>query len=98
MKLQEDFPSRVRELRRRSGMTQAQLAKLIRVTQQAVGLWENGKVAPHGETVRKLARVFSVPADDLLGLDNGKYVTLEMRVERLERMVERLGVGHADAV
>lgn len=93
MKLQEDFPSRVRELRRRSGMTQAELAKRIRVTQQAVGLWENGKVAPHGETVRKLARVFAVTADDLLGLDKGKYAKLEMRVERLERMLERFGSG-----
>jgi len=92
MKIPEKFPSRVRELRCRFGMTQAELAKRVRVMQQAVGLWENGKAAPHGETVRKLARVFEVPADDLLGLDNGKYANLELRVERLERMVARMGV------
>ena len=35
----------------------------------------------------KFLRV-SVPADDLLGLDKGRYVNLEKRVERLEKIVD----------
>ena len=90
MKASEKFPSRVRELRQRFGMTQAELAKRVRVTQQAVVLWEHGRAVPQGDSVKRLAKIFSVPADDLLGLDKGRSVTLEKRVERLEKIVEEL--------
>ena len=40
--------------------------------------------------MKRLAKIFSVPADDLLGLDKGRYVNLEKRVERLEKIVEEL--------
>ena len=90
MKSPAKFSTRVRELRLRSGMTQIELAKRVRVTQQAVGLWEKGKAVPQGDSVKRLAKIFSVPADDLLGLDKGRYVNLEKRVERLEKIVEEL--------
>ena len=90
MKSPAKFSTRVRELRRRFGMTQVELAKRVRVTQQAVGLWEKGKAVPQGDSVKRLAKIFSVPADDLLGLDKGRYVNLEKRVERLEKIVEEL--------
>lgn len=90
MKAAGNFPSRVRELRRRFGMTQIELAKRAHVTQQAVVLWEKGRSVPQGDSVKRLAKIFAVPADDLLGLDRGKYKNLEQRVERLEKIVEGL--------
>lgn len=90
MKAAGNFPSRVRELRQRFGMTQIELAKRVHVTQQAVVLWEKGRSVPQGDSVKRLAKIFGVPADDLLGLDRGKYKNLEERVERLEKIVEGL--------
>ncbi|MCQ2262518.1 MAG: helix-turn-helix domain-containing protein [Bacteroidales bacterium] len=90
MKASENFPKRVRELRQRFGMTQAELAKRACVTQQAVVLWEHGRAVPQGGSVKRLAKIFSVPADDLLGLDKGRYANLEKRVERLEKIVKGL--------
>lgn len=81
---------RVRELRKREGLTQDALAKEIDVTQQAVGLWEAGKAVPGGDAIARLSRVFHVPADDLLGLDANRYARLERRVRELERKLERL--------
>ena len=71
-------------------MTQIELAKRVHVTQQAVVLWEHGRAVPHGDSVKRLAKIFSVPADDVRGLDKGRYVKLEKRVERLEKIVEEL--------
>ena len=53
------------------------------MTQQAVGLCENVQMAQHGEAVKTLAHVYTVPADDFLGLDKGSYANIEQRVERM---------------
>jgi len=81
------FAERVRELRKREGLTQHALAKKVDVTQQAVGLWETGKAVPGGDAIIKLSRVFDVPSDDLLGLDGDRYAKLEKRIARLERII-----------
>ena len=49
-------------------MSQAELASLLGVTQQAVGKWESGKSSPDPTTVAKLAEILDTTADYLLGL------------------------------
>ena len=62
------FSYRLKELRnRKSGLTQAKLAEIMNVSQQAVGLWERGKNMPSHELVTKLASFFNVSVDYLLG-------------------------------
>ena len=62
------FSYRLKELRnRKSGLTQAKLAEVMNVSQQAVGLWERGKNMPSHELVAKLASFFNVSVDYLLG-------------------------------
>ena len=41
-----EFGNRLYELRRRTGLTQAELADKIGVTNKAVSKWENGKANP----------------------------------------------------
>lgn len=84
------FAVRLKELRLSRKMTQADLAKRMSVTQQAVGLWESGKTEPPSSAIPRLARFFNVPSDDLLGLDSGKFAKLEKRVERLEKWMEEM--------
>lgn len=62
------FSDRLKELRnKKSGLTQAKLAEVMNVSQQAVGLWERGKNMPSHELVAQLASYFNVSVDYLLG-------------------------------
>ena len=61
------FATRLKELRNNKHLTQAKLAELMGVSQQAVGLWERSKNMPSHEIVDKLASLFDVTVDYLLG-------------------------------
>lgn len=65
------FAQRLKELRKQNGLSQASLAQQLGMTQQAVGKWERGTATPDPQTIAKLAEIFNVPSDVLLGLDAG---------------------------
>ena len=46
----------IREVRRRAGLTQAQLADLLATTQSALARWEQGRTTPSLETVIRIVR------------------------------------------
>ena len=60
----------VKELRKKKGIQQKELAIEIGVSRPTVSEWESGKKDPSGERLRKLARYFDV--DELVEL--GKTV------------------------
>lgn len=59
--------NRIRELRMRHNMTQAELGKAVGVSMQAVSNWERGGI-PDIEILISIARYFGVTMDELLGL------------------------------
>lgn len=74
------FAKKLKELREIKGIgSQAELAGILGVTQQAVGLWERNKNMPDYETLKKIAVLFDVSTDYLLGNDRegGYYVDPE---------------------
>ena len=60
------FGERLTQLRRRRGLTQAQLARLAGLTQQGICLLEQGKRRPLLETCQKLANALEVDPVELL--------------------------------
>lgn len=60
------FGNFIYEKRKRAGLSQSQVARLLGVSDKAVSKWENGKAKPSTETMRKLATLFRVPIDELL--------------------------------
>lgn len=52
------------------GYSQEELAKIINVHQTAVSQWEQGRTTPDIETIKKLASLFNVSVDYLLGRSN----------------------------
>ena len=61
------FSQKLRLLRRQSSnLTQAKLAEILGVSQQAVGLWERGKNMPSHDLIRQIALYFNVSTDYLL--------------------------------
>jgi transcriptional regulator with XRE-family HTH domain len=68
------FAQRLKDLRKsRPGLTQAKLAEILDVSQQAVGLWERSKNMPSHELVFKIASYFNVTTDYLLGKSDNPH-------------------------
>lgn len=58
----------IKELRERRGMTQKELAEYMQVSFQTISKWENGVNMPDITNLPKLADLFEVSTDVLLGL------------------------------
>ncbi len=56
----------ITELRKEKGMTQAQLAEQMGVTDKAVSKWERDLSCPDINSVPKLAEIFGVTVDQLM--------------------------------
>lgn len=54
-------------LRRKSGLSQEQLAEKIGVSRQAVSKWESGLSTPELEKLRALSEFFQITIDELTG-------------------------------
>lgn len=61
------FSAQLRKYRIAAGLSQKELAGKLFVSQQAVARWETDKATPNPETVVKLAEIFGVTTDELLG-------------------------------
>ena len=61
------FPHNLKSLRKSFGMKQAQLAELLTTSQRNVSYWENGATQPDIDTLIKIADIFDVTLDELVG-------------------------------
>lgn len=57
---------RIREAREKAGMTQAEFARALGVTQGAVYQWENGLTSPRLKVLVTMAELLKVPLNDLI--------------------------------
>ena len=61
-----EFHEKLQELRKQRGLTQEELAARLFVSRTAVSKWEAGRGYPNIESLKAIARVFSVTLDTLL--------------------------------
>ncbi|MDT2909667.1 helix-turn-helix transcriptional regulator [Lactococcus lactis] len=61
----------IKKARLKSGLTQAQVAEKLGVSQAQYARWESGGRNPKDDTLEKLAEVFGVGTDTLKGRDDG---------------------------
>jgi transcriptional regulator with XRE-family HTH domain len=54
-------------LRKEMGMNQMELAKYLRLSQQTISKYENGKADPDKETLIRLSELFNVSTDYIIG-------------------------------
>jgi repressor LexA len=66
------FATSLKQLRKKLGITQAELAAKMGITQQAVGRWETGAASPDAATLVELAKMFRTSVDVLLGYENNR--------------------------
>lgn len=68
---------RINELRLAFGWSQVELAKRLRVSKQTISNWENENIQPSIEMLVRLANLFGVTTDYMLGLDNVPRLNVE---------------------
>ncbi|MCD8040464.1 MAG: helix-turn-helix domain-containing protein [Clostridia bacterium] len=60
--------SKIKSLRKESGLSQTELAQKLNTSQDTVSLWELNRSCPDAENIVKLCILFDVSSDYLLGL------------------------------
>lgn len=68
---------RINELRRAMGWSQVQLAEKLNISKQTVSNWENENIQPSIEMLIRVATLFQVSTDYLLGLDNTQTINVD---------------------
>ena len=58
---------KIKEYRKKCGMSQAELANRVGVERSAVAKWESGKSRPQAARLVKLAEIFGCSVDEILG-------------------------------
>lgn len=61
----------IRELRLQRNLSQDELGELVQVNGRHISRYENGKVKPTAKVLRRFAKVFEVPLEDLIALTKG---------------------------
>lgn len=79
---------RIKDLRKKNGMTQKELAEILNVSQNAVYNWENDKRIPNADIVKQIASFFGVSPAYLLGWQD-QNIELFLEIQKLiDRMNE----------
>ena len=61
-----EFNEKLQELRKSRGLTQEELAEALFVSRTAVSKWESGRGYPSIDSLKEIARYFSVTVDELI--------------------------------
>ncbi len=78
--------------RKRCAMTQEQLAEKCSVTPQAVSKWENNLTSPDIGLLPRLAELFSVTCDELLGVERRAAVAVDPNLVDVNTAILRIRV------
>ena len=66
-KLTLNYGEAIREQREKLGLTQSMVAKKINTSHQNISRWESGKILPSIDFCVKLADLYGVSLDELIG-------------------------------
>ena len=73
---------KIKLLRERQGITQAELARRLGVTRSGVNAWEMGITIPSTQYIVELAMLFKVSSDYLLDIEKNATVSVEGLTDR----------------
>ena len=76
------FNVKLQELRKRKGLTQEELAAALYVSRTAISKWESGRGYPNIDSLKAIAKYFSVTIDELLASDEVLTIAEEDNKEK----------------
>lgn len=89
-----DFAKRLTELRKNAGLTRAQLAEKIGISGRTIINYENGTRIPFADTALKMAQVFGITVEELLGAHSSPAE--QEKASAMDSMHELYGKKAAD--
>ncbi len=84
------FSDNLKELRKKKGFTQEELASKVNVVRQTVSKWEKGLSVPDADSLQKIADVLDVEVSQLLGAKIEVEEDKNDIAEQLSRINEQL--------
>ncbi|MBR5633013.1 MAG: helix-turn-helix transcriptional regulator, partial [Clostridia bacterium] len=75
---------KIKELRRRDGRKQEDLAAALGVTNQAVSRWEKDGSYPDMELIPAIANYFGISIDELFGYENDREKKIDAIIEKID--------------
>lgn len=82
---------KIKELRTAHGISQVALAQKMGVSKQCVSNWENGYIQPSIDMLMKIADLFSVSTDYLLGLTDNRLLDTDgltdSQIARIQELI-----------
>lgn len=88
----------IKELRIEKGLTQAQFAEKIGVSQGAVYFWEKGINEPTAGYLVKMAQIFGISVDELLSYECEKEGGLSENEKKISRYFSLMSPAQQDIV
>lgn len=80
-----EFCEKLQELRKKHRLTQEELAEQLYVSRTAISKWESGRGYPSIDSLKAIAKYFSVSVDDLLSGDTVLAIAEEDRTQSEKR-------------
>lgn len=71
-----DFGLRLKELRKKKKLSQSQVSARLNITKSSISGYENNIITPSNDIIVKLALLYGVTTDYLLGLDNNESIVI----------------------
>ena len=87
MENKQSFGSMIANLRRERGMTQAELAEQMGVTDKAVSKWERDLSMPDTASLPRLAEIFGITLDELMSVQPTVNTAEEKKSVEPKKMV-----------
>ena len=82
--MQIELGEQIRQLRRRDGRTQEDLAQALDVTSQAVSRWEKSFCYPDMALIPSIANYFGVSIDELFGYQNDRDKKIDAIIQEID--------------
>ncbi len=79
----ETFGTRLGRIRKENNYTQETIANKLNVTAQAVSKWENDITSPDIDTLIKLADIFNISIDELVGRVSDAITTTKKDINKM---------------
>ncbi len=78
----------IRKLRKAHGWTQVELARKLKASQKVVTTYENNQRTPTLENLKKLAAIFNITLDELVGVKDVQIVSEQPHMHRNSRVAK----------
>lgn len=78
-----EFKDRLKELRKRKGLSQVTLAEKLGLSKSTIGAYETGDISPSLEALNLIADFFNVDINYLLGKEDGSTYYLDPEAAEL---------------